>query len=265
MQAREILDHFLSKADWVDPEKTVDRIICGDPEKDVRTAGVTWISSFAAVRAAVEHGVDALITHEPTFWKHMNEHEAMDASDIAREKKKCIDDAGLVIIRNHDVWDRFPDVGIPWSWARFLGLPGPPVGFGNRDYQHRYDIDPVTLDELAALVAERTAAIGEPMVQVKGDGAQTVSHVGIGTGCCGAIPEYVAMGCDVSIVCDDGSSYWSSIQQAEDMEHPVIRVSHGTSEEPGMVALTEYINTNLPVEATHLPHGCCFRLVGAGF
>ncbi|OGV71726.1 MAG: hypothetical protein A3K19_12285 [Lentisphaerae bacterium RIFOXYB12_FULL_65_16] len=62
----------------------------------------------------------------------------------------------------------------------------------------------------------------------------------------------------------DGSCYWAGIQRAEDAGHPVIRVNHGTSEEPGMVALTEYINANLPgLHAEHLPHGSTFRLVGA--
>ena len=53
------------------------------------------------------------------------------------------------------------------------------------------------------------------------------------------------------------------MQPAEDMGHPVIRVNHGTSEEPGMMAMTDYVNENLPgVTAEHLPHGSCFRLVG---
>jgi hypothetical protein len=44
----------------------------------------------------------------------------------------------------------------------------------------------------------------------------------------------------------------------------VIRVNHATSEEPGMMALAQYVNENLPgVTATHLPQGCRFRLVGS--
>ena len=70
------------------------------------------------------------------------------------------------------------------------------------------------------------------------------------------------MGCDCSIVCDDGSYYWADIQRGDDLGHPVIRVNHGTSEEPGMVTLTAYINTHFKgVTATHLPHGASFRLV----
>jgi len=120
------------------------------------------------------------------------------------------------------------------------------------------------VDELARRIAAKTATLGEPFVQVVGDGAREVSKVGIGTGCCCSIPAYLELGCDVSVVCDDGSTYWANLQCAADSDHPVIRVNHGTSEEPGMVTLTQYVNDNLPgVTAEHLPHGSSFRLVGA--
>ncbi|MGD8240132.1 MAG: Nif3-like dinuclear metal center hexameric protein [Armatimonadota bacterium] len=263
MTANDLREHFLSRADWVDRETTVDNIIVGDPDRDVSAALVTWISSFAAVRAAVERGVAALITHEPTFYSHRNELDAIEESQIARQKKGFLDDSGLVILRIHDCWDRWPEIGIPWAWGRFLQLGDAPAAFGAARAQHRYDISPVTVDELARRIADKTGAIGEPSVQVVGEGAREVSRVGIGTGCICSVPVYVEMGCDVGVLCDDGASYWSRVQPAEDMDFPVIRVNHGTSEEPGMVSLTRYINDEVDgVTAEHLPHGSCFRLVG---
>jgi len=97
---------------------------------------------------------------------------------------------------------------------------------------------------------------------VTGDGSQLVSKIGTGTGCGCNLDVYREIGCDCSIVCDDGSCYWAGIQMAEDADHPVIRVNHGTSEEPGMMTLTQYINDNLDLQAEHLPHGSTFRLVG---
>ncbi|MBM4038306.1 MAG: hypothetical protein FJ290_07320 [Planctomycetes bacterium] len=263
MKAIEINQHFLSKASWVDPAKTVDRVIIGDPQKEVRRVLVTWIASFRAVRAAVERGVDMLMTHEPTFWVHANELEKMEKSEIASDKRGFIERSGLVVLRNHDAWDRWPEIGIPWAWAQFLGLGNKPVATGANGYQHRYDIEPLRLDEFAARVATRTATIGECAVQVVGDGKRPVSHIGVGTGCGCDIRTFQEMGCDLSVVCDDGSCYWAGIQRAEDDGHPVIRVNHGTSEEPGMVTLARYINEDLPgVKAEHLPHGSTFRLVG---
>lgn len=261
MKVSAILDHFLSRADWIDPETTVDRVIVGDPDADVDCCLVTWMPSLKALRCMVDKGVRFLICHEPTFWNHRDERTGDDAG--IQEKLRFITDHGIVIVRNHDCWDRWPNVGIPWAWARFLGFEGNPVAVGANGYQHRYDIKPVPVEDFARQVAKRCAAIGEPFVQVTGDPCRKVSRIGVGTGCGCNIEVYQQMGCDCSIVCDDGSCYWAGIQRAEDLEHPVIRVNHGTSEESGMATLTEYINTHFDgLRAEHLPHGSTFRLVG---
>lgn len=264
LKAIDIHNHFISCADWINPECTVDKIILGDPNKEIHRVLVTWISSFHAIRTAVEQHFDMIITHEPTFWNHNNEQEEMDKGELGLAKKKYILESGLVILRCHDVWDKMPEIGIPWAWARFLGLGKTPKAIDRSETQHRYDIGPVTLDVLAGMIAEKTAILGEPFIQVIGNSHQIVSKVGIGTGCGCDIATFQKMGCDVSIVCDDGSCYWSNISRATDGNHPVLRVNHGTSEEPGMVTLTEYVNTHFSeVNAVHIPHGSCFRLISA--
>ncbi len=263
MKISAILDHFLSRADWLDRSTTVDRIIAGDPDTDADHCLVTWMPSCKALRFMVDRGFRLLICHEPTFWNHLNDQPGPD-DRMGRDKMAYIRDHGLVILRNHDCWDRWPEVGIPWAWAEYLGLGNRPARVSPDGYHHRYDIDPMPLAAFARQVANRCRDIGEPMVQVTGDASQTVSRIGIGTGCGCDIPTYQNMGCDCSIVCDDGSCYWEGIQKAEDGGHPVIRVNHGTSEEPGMVTLTEYINTYLDgMRAEHLPHGSTFQLIGA--
>ena len=258
----DVLEHFLSRADWVDRGKTVDRVIVGDADKQVDRCLVTWMPSFRALRRMVEEDVELLVCHEPTFWNHRDDSPGDDA--LSRDKLRFVEEHGLVVLRNHDCWDRWPQVGIPWAWARFLSLGDEPAAVGARGYQHRYDIEPVTVDELAGRVAACCATIGEPLVQVTGDGGAEVARIGVGTGCGCGIEAYLEMGCDCSVVCDDGSCYWAGIQRADDLGHPVIRVNHGTSEEPGMVTMTEYINGHIDgLSAVHLPHGSTFRLVGS--
>jgi len=267
MKVNEILEHFLSRAPWVDRTKTVDRVIIGNPDKAVRRVLVTWMPSLEAVEKAVAGGYDLLMCHEPVFYDHWDYKERpgqIASTEIGARKKALIERAGLVIERNHDVWDRMPEVGIPYAWADFLGFGRAPVRMGGANYMHRYDIEPVTMGELARRVAARTATIGEPFVQVVGDDDLVVNKIGIGTGCATDPAVFRSMGCDLSIVTDDGTSYWREIQRAADEGHPVIRVHHGTSEEPGMVTLRRYVNERLPgVRADHLPHRPVFRTVGA--
>ena len=262
MRIADILEHFHSRADWLDIERTVDRVIVGDPDSDVDHCLVTWIPGSDAVRAAAERGVRLIICHEPTFWDHRDK--------VPEENPKCaakldlIALHGITIVRIHDSWDRWPEVGIPWAWAAFLGLDGPPAAMGSGGCQHRYDVEPVAFGTFAERVAARTAAIGEPLVEAAGDPAQTVSRIGIGTGCIVGVSVYEEMDCDCWILTDDGSSYWRDVQYAADLDVPVICVNHATSEEPGMVTLARYVNEHIEgVVAEHLPQGCRFRLVGA--
>ena len=290
MKVGDILEHFLSRADWVDRSSTVDRVIIGDAEMDADRCVVTWMPSLGALREAVRRKVRLVVCHEPTFYNHRDdrpethppEEQIVQGSPNARgprrevlrrgplprvwgplQKQQFIQRHGLTIVRLHDTWDRWPKVGIPWAWAKFLGFGEAPAVVGGGGYQHRYDIAATTVRELSRRIARRCAAVGEPMVQVTGDDSQRVRRIGIGTGCGCDLNEYRRMGCEASIVCDDGSCYWAGIQMAQDAGHAVIRVNHGTSEEPGMVTLTQYINDNLPLKAAHLPHGSTFHLVGS--
>lgn len=239
----------------------MDRVIVGDLDLDVSRCLVTWMPSCSAIRTALEHHYRLLICHEPVFWDHRDSDPTKKALGV--KKLRFIESHGLTILRNHDCWDRWPRVGIPWAWARFLDLGDDPVKIAADGYQHRYDIKPRSLDDFALGVAAKCAAVGEPRVQVTGDASKMVSKIGIGTGCGCDLETYMQMGCDCSVVCDDGSSYWAGIQMAQDMDHPVIRVNHGTSEEPGMMTLTQYINNEVDgLKAEHLPHGSTFRLVG---
>jgi putative NIF3 family GTP cyclohydrolase 1 type 2 len=270
MKAIEINNFFISKGNWINRNTTVDRVIIGDPNKEIKTILVTWMSDLKSINAAIEGGYDMLLTHEPTFWIHANEVRELEnwEEDFAKKvvglnKKKMIEESGLVILRNHDLWDRMPELGMPWSLARFLGMGEKPVCTGEEEYQHRYDIEPITLGKLARDIAAKTAMLGEPYVQVAGDEDTIVSKIGIGTGCCCSIPTFINMGCDISIVCDDGTSYWSDLKFAMDAGHPFIRINHGTSEEPGMVTLTEYINNELkPIKAVYLPHKFEIKVIG---
>lgn len=262
IKAGEVLEHFLSRSSWVNREKTSDHVLAGDPEQLVDRCLVTWMPTFRALDQMVTRGIQMMICHEPAHWT--NKDPRPDVDRVLQEKRQLIADKKLVVIRNHDCWDKWPDIGIPWAWAQFLGFGNKPKEIGANGYQHRYDAEQISVDDLARKIANRCASIGEAAVQVIGDGKKTVSRIGIGTGCGCSITAYQEMGCDCSIVCDDGSCYWSSIQQAEDLGHPVIRVNHGTSEEPGMVTMTRYINENITgLRAEHFPHGSTFRLVGS--
>jgi putative NIF3 family GTP cyclohydrolase 1 type 2 len=263
MKAREMRDQFLEHAPWVDREHTGDKVLIGDPETDVDRCLVCWMADLAALREAVRRGVRLVVCHEPVILQHGEDKpEGHPARFDA--KRRFAEDHGLIILRNHDAWDAWPGDGIPWSWAKFLGLEGEPVAMGPNNWQHRYDIPPVPFGHFATGVAARTTAIEQPIIELSGAADQLVSKIGIGTGCFCDVFTYLELGCDCCVVCDDGSNYWRGVQFAEDRGVPVICVNHATSEEPGVAGMARYINQHFDgITAEHLPQGCRFRLVGA--
>jgi len=257
MTAQELRDyfveqHFIMNTQWVTKETTVDQIIVGRADKEVKRVMVTWQISLDTLNKAISEGYDAIVTHEATFWSHRDEMPYVNGDripklkyDTAQEKLRLIKENDITIIRNHDVWDTFPEFGIPSSWGKFLQLNYPPVNTGDNGYLHRYDIKECTLEDFAKVVSKQCMTLGESKIEVFGDPKTMVSKIGIGTGCVCSITEFIEMGCDCSIVTDDGSSYWEHISWAIDINHPVIRVNHGTSEKPGLRSLEQYINKHI--------------------
>ena len=70
MNTNDIREHLLSKAPWVNRDATVDTIKAGDPNKEISSVAVGWMSTLDNLRLAHEKGCDLFITHEPTFWHH---------------------------------------------------------------------------------------------------------------------------------------------------------------------------------------------------
>ena len=78
MKAKDILEHFVSRTEWVPRKDNVDKII-GNPEQEVDRCFVTWMPSMHALRTMVARGVHALICHEMTFWNHQDDRPGDDA------------------------------------------------------------------------------------------------------------------------------------------------------------------------------------------
>jgi putative NIF3 family GTP cyclohydrolase 1 type 2 len=270
MTVNEIRHYFLSRSPWVkDWDKTWDNVISGDGERAAGRILVTWQSTLAAIRKAVGEGYDTLVTHEPTYWGYSDEQERelYFNSDpgryvVAKEKIDLLADGKLTILRLHDTWDRYPDHGIPYAWASYLGFDGMPREIGRNGYLLCVDVPERRAEDWARTLAAKTAALGEPMVQFTGDPDRMVRKIGVGTGCVGDPNDYMKLGCDLGVSCDDGTSYWASISCAVDLGFPVVRVNHRTSEEPGMASLARYMRNELQLDADYFFEGCTFKLVG---
>jgi putative NIF3 family GTP cyclohydrolase 1 type 2 len=242
----DIRGYLLRNSPWVNANDTVDTVKSGDPRRPVKKAGVSWFSSIGDIRAAIRCGCDLLVVHEPTFWEHAAPEQAWRNRGPGIAKSKALAESGLVVLRAHDCWDNWPEIGIRDSWAKFLGLTNRLRAGTSLRWTAVYEIPETTLRDFAQQVADRIAMLGEDSVQVIGDPRRKVQRPAVGTGCLGPDQEMVEFGADVLVVCYDGAAYWHTRERLAEMGVGVVTVEHGTCEMPGMMNLRDHLAQQFP-------------------
>ena len=255
MKARDIREYFLSGADRVDPEHTVDTFKHGDGEIEVESVGVTWMLTMDAIDEAERLGVNFVITHEPTFYTHYDDVEEVKDDPMYQAKRRRLDEVGLTVLRLHDCWDHWPEIGIGPSLAKLLELTLVETGDRNpRIYGTRA---PTTLDAFAREVREK---LGMDAVQVMGDADAKVERVGLAFGMSGGLVRlrgYVAMKTDVIVAGE--LIHWQDIRYLQDNKCPLILTDHAASENPGMRSLAEFVQEQFGVPTHFIETGPALR------
>lgn len=260
LKARSIDGHMRSVGTWVDWSGTCDTFKSGDPDTEVRGIAVSWMSTTNALEEAHIRGCNVFITHEPTFYSHMDDDPAFDDDRCTQEKREFLKETGMVVYRCHDVWDQMPAWGIQDRWARFLRLPGEPVA--REHFMRVYRIEETTAGAFGRRIAELTRAFGQDTVLLVGDPEMKVARVAVGTGAITSAREYHRMGADLGIVTE--LLWWRDAAWARDMAMPTLVVDHTVSEEPGMIGLAEYLQgIYRDVRVEYIPTHCPYEAISA--
>ena len=104
MNVKEIIKAIISATEvpLFPAGKTCDLLITGDPEKEVKKIGSTFMATVDVIRRAVEEGVDLIITHEPTWFTGVDNLDWVEGDPVYEAKKKLVDESGIAIWRFHD-------------------------------------------------------------------------------------------------------------------------------------------------------------------
>ncbi len=250
MNTKDVHDYFLSSSPWVNVETTVDTVKAGDPTKEINVVAVGWMATMQNLYAAHQLGCDLFITHEPTFWEHTVTESGFRSVEPGISKTRFLQQTGMVVLRLHDSWDNWPEIGIRDSWARGLGLTQF-IAEDKTRWHAVYQIEETTLAEFAKYIASRVRVLGEDSVRVMGNPAMRVSRPSLGVGCGGPDLDMFRLGSDVFIVCYDGASYWAARERFFELGVAVIVLEHGTTEMWGMESLACHLRTVFPCLDIH--------------
>ena len=261
MQAKELQRYLRSLNEgWMDLQATVDTFKAGNPKTEVAGIAVAWMSTMAALKKALDLGCNVFITHEPTYYNHHDKNKEIFRFESVRKKRRLIENSGITIIRCHDVWDQYPEIGIPTAWGKLLDL-GEPIDGGG--YYYVYDGKGRRAEDVARQIAARTSHLGQPGVQLIGPGDKPVHRIVLGTG---AITRFFSfledLKADLALCSDDGFTYWRDGAFAIDAGIPVVVVNHPVSEDHGMKLLAGHLTQQFPtVPVHHIQEQCMFRII----
>jgi putative NIF3 family GTP cyclohydrolase 1 type 2 len=244
-----------TKVPWTG--QTVDVFKTGNPETPVTGIVTTMFATMDILKQAVSQGCNLIITHEPTFYNHLDDTAAFVSSHnpIYAEKRKYIDDHNLVIWRFHDhIHMMQPDEIIAGvvhrlGWEKYEVKPG-----------ISYFVMPETsVRDLAATVKK---SLGISMMRVIGDPDFKVTKVAFAPGAPGSEVQMAALAReDVEVLLIGESREWETVEYARDAveqgkHKAMIILGHVPSEEAGMEECALWLKTfvtEVPVKYIQTP------------
>jgi len=249
--ARELVTEIQKQVGVEWKKDTVDTFKAGNPDTPVIGVAVTMMATMDVLQRASAKGLNFVITHEPTFYAHLDTPEGIPESDaVWVEKRAFIEKHGMVVWRFHDHWHmRKPD-GIEAGNVHALGWEK----FQRADNQYLFVIPEITVRELAKQVSQK---LSSSVVRVVGDPAMKITKVGFSPGAAGSEREIRALEQDdVQVLMVGETREWETVEYAADAvsegrKKALVVIGHIPSEQPGMEECARWLKSfvkDVPVE-----------------
>lgn len=173
MKAKEIMREIITPG-WMDVHSswTVDCLKIGDPECEVTKIATCLTATPDVIRAAGEWGAELLITHEPTFYNHVDSFD--ENSRLCAMKRELIEKNGLTIYRYHDSMHM---AGVDLVNLDFIDRMGWVGDFDNDVYF--VSEKPMEIRDIVEGI-KKNLALSHPRIVGKTDGAVTKIKLNLG-------------------------------------------------------------------------------------
>lgn len=264
---QDVVDLIVNSIPGAPLEDTVDTFKAGDPSQPVTGVVSTFLPTCEVIETAASMGANLIITHEPTFYNHLDQTEWLEDDPVYAYKRRLLDRHGIAVWRFHDAWHLYEPDGILTGFLRKLGWEDYPVSDADRrNLPSILEIPPQSLSELAAYCKQRLA-ISHP-IQLVGDPEMTCRRVGLMLGAYGGRGQIGFLGgSDIDVLMVGEINEWETsvyVQDARSMgrSSSLLILGHANSEEPGMEYMVEWLKAALPdVPVHHVASGDPFVLV----
>ena len=235
---------------WKTP--TVDTVKAGDPNTRVTGVACTMMATFDVLQRAAAAGDNLVITHEPTFYSHLDKTDKFEAANdpVWAAKEAFIKEHHMVVWRFHDHWHaRRPD-GILTGMVKKLGWQT----YQQADKPDLFTMPPITVNDLAA---DAKAKLGIRVVRIVGNPDLKVTRVAFIPGASGPDMHIKALEQkDVQLLVIGEVPEWETIEYvadaaAEGNAKALVLLGHIPSEQAGMEECASWLKgfvTEVPVQ-----------------
>lgn len=257
----QIIDEILNSIPNSIRKDTVDTVKCGDPGQPVTGIATTFLASYSVLERAVQCGANFIITHEPTFYNHLDKVDWLEEDPVYQAKLEFINQHNLVIWRFHDNWHIHQPDGLLHGITMKLGWED----YADPENPAIFNLPTSTLRETALLIKEK---LGIKTVRVVGDLDMECKKIGILVGAWGGSNQipFIRRTHPDALVCGEIAE-WETSEYVRDAvaqgkKTALIITGHANSEEPGMEYLVSWLNQHFPgVPARHVPLGDPFLFI----
>jgi putative NIF3 family GTP cyclohydrolase 1 type 2 len=250
--AREVIERIKQNVGVPWRDQTVDTIKAGDPETPITGIATTMMATFDVLKQAAASGKNLVITHEPTFYSHLDQTDTLrkESDPVWADKEKFIRDHKLVVFRFHDHWHmRKPD-GIREGMTRALGWEK----YEDSEMPALYTLPETTLDRLAANVKK---SLNVRVLRVVGPRDMKATKVALLPGASGSTAHRrMLQRDDVEVLAIGEVPEWETTLYVDDAiaqgkRKALILIGHTPSEQRGMANCATWLKTfikDVPIE-----------------
>lgn len=231
-------------------QQTVDTFKAGNPATPVTGIAVTMMATLDVLQRAAASGHNLIITHEPTFYSHLDSTAQLEKENdpVWAAKEKFIRDHNLVVWRFHDHWHmRSPD-GIMEGMVKALGW---------QKYQTSPGLFTMPETSLNNLAGQIQRSLKIHVLRVVGPRDMKVTKVAMSPGAGGPNSHRpLLQRNDVEVLAIGEVPEWETIEYVSDavaagQRKALILMGHIPSEQAGMENCAEWLKTfvkDVPVD-----------------
>ncbi len=255
LTAGQIIDRIKANVGIPWRSQTVDNIIAGSENTQVKGIATTMMATLDVVQRAAASGKNMIITHESTFFSHQDRTDQIIEDPTYLFKRDFLDQHNMIVFHFHDHWHRRSPDGIAIGMTRELGWEK----HASPDNPKVFSFPGIPLGRFASDI-RRKLKIGT--VRVVGDPSLEIRKAVASWGNCSLFPGIPLISQnDVDVLIIGETNEWELVEYVQDTissgkKKALIILGHVVSEQPGMKYCAEWLKgfiSEVPVEFIPAP------------